>query len=54
MKESIKAELIVYLSPLLYLTIHCQNYKQLLDEVFVIAGIINVEESVINRAKGRG
>ena len=28
------------------------NYKQLLDEVFVISGIINVEESVNSRAKG--
>ena len=30
------------------------NDKQLLDEVFVISGIINVEVSVISRAEGRG
>ena len=30
------------------------NNKQLLDEGFVISGIIKVELSVISRAKGRG
>ena len=30
------------------------NNKQLLDEVFVISGIIEVEVSAISRAKGRG
>ena len=29
------------------------NTKQLLDEVFVISGIIKVEVSVISRAEGR-
>ena len=29
-------------------------FKQLLDEVFVISGIIKVEVSVISRAEGRG
>ena len=28
--------------------------KQLLDEVFVISGIIKVEVSVVSRAEGRG
>ena len=31
-----------------------ENNKQLLDEVFVISGIIKVEVSVISRAEGRG
>ena len=31
-----------------------QNYKQLLDEVFVISGIIKIEVSIICRAEGRG
>ena len=30
-----------------------QNYKQLLDEVFVISGIIKVEVSVISRSRSR-
>ena len=30
------------------------HFKQLLDEVFVISGIIKVEVSVISQAKGRG
>ena len=31
-----------------------RNIKQLLDEVFVISGITEVEVSVISRAEGRG
>ena len=31
-----------------------ENNKQLLDEVFVISGIIKVEVGVISRAEGRG
>ena len=31
-----------------------RHYKQLLDVVFVISGIIKVEVSVISRAEGRG
>ena len=30
------------------------NFKQLLDDVLVISGIIKVEVSVISRAEGRG
>ena len=30
------------------------DYKQLLDEIFAMSGIINVEVSVISRAEGRG
>ena len=30
------------------------NFKQLLDEVFLISGIIKVEVSVISRTEGRG
>ena len=30
------------------------NYKQLLDEVFVISGVNKVQISVIGRAEGRG
>ena len=30
------------------------NYKQLLDEVFVIFGNIKIEVSIISRAEGRG
>ena len=36
------------------LTTFQQNYKQLLDEVFVISEIIKVEVSVISWAEGRG
>ena len=31
--------------------IHTSNYKQLLDEVFVISGMIKVEVSVISRSR---
>ena len=31
-----------------------KNCKQLLDEVFVISGIIKIEVSIISRAEGRG
>ena len=30
------------------------NCKQLLDEAFVISGIIKIEVSIISRAEGRG
>ena len=30
------------------------NYRQLLDEVFEISGIIKIEVSIISRAEGRG
>ena len=30
------------------------NYKQLMNEVFVISGIIKVEVGVISRTEGRG
>ena len=47
---------LVYLIELLLDGCHCtfitvNNIKQLLDEVFVISGIIKVEESVINRSR---
>ena len=31
--------------------VNCSDYKQLLDEVFVISGIIKVEVSVISRSR---
>ena len=39
---------VLLLSLLPLLTTFQQNYKQLLDEVFVISGIIKVEVSVIS------
>ena len=30
------------------------DYKQMLEEIFVISGIIKVEASVISRVEGRG
>ena len=40
------------LSLVALLTTFQQNYKQLLDEVFVISGIIKVSISVVSRAEG--
>ena len=37
-----------------HITVLCNDFKQLLDKVFVISGIIKVEVSVISRAEGRG
>ena len=42
---------VLLLSLLPLLTTFQQNYKQLLDEVFVISGIIKVEVSVISRSR---
>ena len=39
---------VLLLSLLALLTTFQQNYKQLLDEVFLISGIIKVEVSVIS------
>ena len=45
---------VLFFGKLMKILLVMMNYKQLLDEVLAISGIIKIEVNIISRADGRG